>query len=142
MEHPKLREDPVGYVLDALWESATSGGKDPHFMIVDCVASKDFATAIMLALAIEMDKAKRLEQSGVWCEKWGLMEALGIKKEAVMEELSHRDLFWFLARHRRDFRTLGDPSVTRQIVDTFKRLNSAPPPIKPRKGETTDERPS
>jgi hypothetical protein len=116
----QAHDDPIGYVLSHLWADATKDGeKHATAEMVAACAAKDYATALIYAIAIELDKAKRMEHSRGWAETLRMLETAQIPKELVLDEVGHRTLFWFLAQHRNDMRRL------RPATD------SPPPPLPP-----------
>lgn len=57
---PNLNEDPVQYVLHALWADLTrKGAQDAIYCIRECLAQRQYAEALAYAIAIELDRAKR-----------------------------------------------------------------------------------
>lgn len=57
---PNPIREPVAYVLcDAYHELSTKGIDELHMMMQTCVACKDHATALIIALVIEMDEHRR-----------------------------------------------------------------------------------
>lgn len=57
---PNLNDDPVQYVLHALWADLTrKGAQDAIYCIREALAQKQYAEALAYAIAIEIDRAKR-----------------------------------------------------------------------------------
>lgn len=103
----QAHDDPIGYVLAHLWTDATKDGeKHATAEMVAACASKDYATALIYAIAIELDRAKRMEHSRGWAETLRMLDSCEIPKELLLDEVGHRTLFWFLAQHRNDSRRL------------------------------------
>lgn len=95
--------DPIAHVLDALWADATTGGRAGAVaMIHEALAGRDYAAALMLAIAIELDDAKRDESRRFWSQP-------DIDKLALLDELGKRHLFDFLCRHINDWRQMRRP---------------------------------
>jgi hypothetical protein len=108
MEHPKasVRTDPIAYVLNHAYATATANQEDPYALDADLCANRLYADAMMVAIAIEVSKAKRHEHEGFWCREMETVTSLGIDKSVILDELGNRTLFWFLASHRNDWREL------------------------------------
>jgi len=97
--HPAI--DPIQYVLARLWDRVASQGKDRVIsdMIGACEVG-DFADAMMLAIALELDAAKKESHVEFW--KWYEKHPA-----STLEEMSGRQLLHFLTLTRKDLRTLG-----------------------------------
>lgn len=110
--HPAI--DPIQYVLMRLWDRVVSQGKDR--VIADMIGAcehGDFADAMMFAIALEMDAAKREAHVEFW--KWHEQHPT-----STLEEMTARQLLHFLTLTRKDLRTLGEQKYpTRTSGSTF-----------------------
>lgn len=98
----EVTTDPISFVLDHLWADLTRQD-DPAAVLVSLCATKLWPEALMLAIAMELDAAKREEARQYW--------EVDADKPKLMDELGNRTLFEFLARHRNDWRHLRRPPV-------------------------------
>jgi hypothetical protein len=102
-----IHSDPIAFVLDALWAHTTQNGRfDAAATLRGLVAEHHYAEAMMLAVAIELDKVKRADQVSFWGERLPTLEQAVAHKLPVLDELGRRQLFWFLAEHMNDLRDL------------------------------------
>lgn len=104
--HDSIRSDPLAYVLNHAFAAATANQEDPHALVAELCASRLYADAMIMAIAIEVSKAKMREAEGFWCQEMELIKEIGIDKSVVLDEIGKRTLFWFLATHRNDWRDL------------------------------------
>lgn len=104
--HDSVRTDPIAFVLNHAYAAATATQEDPHALVAELCASRLYADAMIMAIAIEVSKAKQREAEGFWCKEMELINEIGIDKTVVLDELGKRTLFWFLATKRDDFRTI------------------------------------
>lgn len=100
MQSANLRDDPIGYVLERLWADLTEGGRvDVNRRIQETLASRNYPEAMMLAIAIELDAAKRDDSVAFFDSEIPT-------KPMALDEMGRRTLFSFLMMHQNDFRTL------------------------------------
>lgn len=136
IDSPRLRDDPIGFVLDALWATATSEGPDAIFRVIaQCVQIGEYGVALAYALAVEIDRAKRDEANGFWNDQDAALRSLGVSKESILDEIGNRTLFAFLARHINDHRLIKGklawtPPNRRSVhsTDIFREKPIPPPP--------------
>jgi hypothetical protein len=123
MQNTSLKDDPIGCVLERMWADLTVGGRtDVCVRIHECLAVKDYATAMMLAIALELDAAKREESEAFFSSE-------NPSKPMALDEMGKRTLFSFLMVHRNDWRSLPQPVAVREIHDQAKN-RVGPPPAK------------
>jgi hypothetical protein len=133
--HESVRSDPIAYVLSHAFAAATANQEDPHALVADLCASRLYADAMVIAIAIEVSKAKQREAEGFWCKEMDLINHLGIDKTVVLDELGKRTLFWFLATHRNDWRDMKIQAtpLKDEPCPTTSLEQSPPPPPPPRR---------
>jgi hypothetical protein len=124
--HETVRSDPIAYVLNHAYAAATANQEDPHALVAELCASRLYADAMILAIAIQVSEAKIREAEGFWCREMELITSLGIDKNVVLDELGKRTLFWFLASHTNDWRNL--PRTTPPSPPKQEAPCSIPPP--------------
>ena len=60
MSKVNINTDPVGYVLDMMWADLTKDGVNEALLQIRiCVDSKDYERALLLALAVDLDRERR-----------------------------------------------------------------------------------
>jgi len=115
-----LKDDPIAFVLERLWSDVTAQGEwSVSALLISHLASKDYATAFMLAVAMELDKAKRDESAAFWMSE-------APTKVGALNELGKRSLLWFLLEHLNDPREIkGHKPPPPPIRFTDEEINAA-----------------
>ena len=131
----RIEDDPVGWVLDALWADMTRDGVPCTLEdIRTCVAGKEYERALVLAIAVECDKARReaVEEQicgrPLWLTRTLRMEALA---------LAARQCGQFVAEGN------GTPTPPRSpmVMEDLERMSCPPRPTPLGDGTSTTSRP-